>query len=467
MRAHLTLRVLAVLLTSMLCLLRASGQISASDGSALASGTLNLILADKNGFVIAADSRRSSLTGFLHCSDGTRKHYCDDSQKLFKTGKQSAMVIAGFATGGAKTPSPLDLVVASVLRKKFGPCGQKVFRVTTGPKPKGEVVCAPEAMAVPGGALFDLVPALTAVASLYQPGDLSPLQMRFVASSAGIDSKGRVSIEQQYFNGSWVYAGNNVPVPSYRVSRRSGDVIDRFTLVAEGITDIANQILGGSYGGSDPIIQRYYRKLHAGPFGRDSMTLAEMKELARVILRETRRKYPNFVGGPDQIGVFPVKALPSITGLVGLPKDKQLPPRFFLDACLIYDKDQRGANGPCVNGTLREDFTHPLDEVISQFFLACKFKDVSVAIDSNYFIRSEFDGVTFKYTGKKSPFALGNTYANCSVELPEGVIFDSPEISAHCRLTRTKNVSLDKNTVGAPVQYQRVGGSIRLMLPNR
>ncbi|MBZ5663050.1 MAG: hypothetical protein LAO30_00460 [Acidobacteriia bacterium] len=467
MRAHLKSRVLAALLTSAFCLPWANAQVSASGSAGLASGTLNLILANKNGFVIAADSRMSSDTPF-ECEKGLPKRlYCDNSQKLFKTGNRSAMVIAGFAAGRAEPPSPFDLVVASVLRKSFGPCGQRIFQVTTGPEPKGEVVCAPDAMALPVWAQIDLVPALTAVASLYDPEHLPSDKMFFVTSFASIDKQGKISIQQQYFNGHWVYASGNVPVPVYSVSRTPGDVVDRFYPVAEGINDIALQVLRGQYESPDPTIRSYYRRLLAGPSGRDSMTVSEMRELARVILRETRKAHRNFVGGPDQIGVFPVKGQPSISGLAGLSKDKQLTPRFFLNSCLVYDKDHRGSNGPCMNGTLHEDFMRPLDEVIAQFFLASRFKDVSVAIDNNYFVRSEFDGVTFKYTGKKPPFALGNTYNDCSVELPEGVDFNSPEISAHCRLIRMKNVSLDQSTLGRPVQYQKVGGSIRLTLPNR
>lgn len=460
MLAHLSSRVLAVLLASVLCSLRASSQVSAIDSAALASGTLNLILANKNGFVIAADSRMSSETPF-ECKKGLPKRlYCDNSQKLFRTGKRSAMVIAGFAAGRAEAPSPLDLVVASVLREIFGPCGQRVLQSGGGTM---KVICAPEAMAIPGGALFDLVPALTAVASLYEPEHLTPPKMFFVASSASVDSQGKVSIQQQYFNGSWVYSGSNVPIPIYHESRTPGDVVERFYPVAEGINDIADQILRGSYESSDPVIVKYYQKLHAGPSGRDSMTLAEMRELARVILRETRKVHRNLVGGPDQIGVFPVRGRPSITGVASLPKDRQLAPQFLLKTCLVYSKDHDGeANGPCAHRTFSEDFMRPLDEAITQFFLACRFKDVSVALDNNYFIRSEFEGVTFKYTGKKPPFSFRNTYTDCSVELPEGVVFDSPEISSHCRLIRMKNVSLDQNTVGKPLQIQRVGGAIAI-----
>jgi hypothetical protein len=49
------------------------------------SGTLNLILANKNGFVIAADSRRSSTTPFK--CHGVRQLYCDDSQSFLRLAK--------------------------------------------------------------------------------------------------------------------------------------------------------------------------------------------------------------------------------------------------------------------------------------------------------------------------------------------------------------------------------------------
>lgn len=52
------------------------------------SGTLNLVLANRNGFVVAADGRGTNKDGgVIDCSD--------DFQKLFRTGKRSAMAIAG------------------------------------------------------------------------------------------------------------------------------------------------------------------------------------------------------------------------------------------------------------------------------------------------------------------------------------------------------------------------------------
>src|SRR5438128_903144 len=67
------------------------------------AGTLNLLLANKNGFVIAADSRRTRSRDGAHW---------DDSQKLFRVGPRSALVMAGFASWAAPG-SPLDVQVAS------------------------------------------------------------------------------------------------------------------------------------------------------------------------------------------------------------------------------------------------------------------------------------------------------------------------------------------------------------------
>src|SRR5208282_4676766 len=99
-----SLRRLLVIGATAITLHLAVGQRPAGDKSLIASGTLNLILANQNGFVVAADSRMSA-PGPFRCTDGTQAKqgpetgffYCDDSQKLFRTGTRSAMVISGFA----------------------------------------------------------------------------------------------------------------------------------------------------------------------------------------------------------------------------------------------------------------------------------------------------------------------------------------------------------------------------------
>jgi hypothetical protein len=229
--------------------------------------------------------------------------------------------------------------------------------------------------------------------------------------------------------------------------------VDRFSLITSGLDGIAKDILKGTYKSSDPAIVTYYRKLHAGPFGRDSMGLLEMESLARAILRETK-KATNLVGGPDQIAVYPVKGKPRIFGLEGLPTAKEIPSHFILNTCSVYGKGPQTSNEPCSGTFAFEDFTHELEEPVTQFFLACIFQDVPIALDYNFFVNSEFNRTTFKYLGKKPPFARGNRYSDCTVELPETVEFDrDSEIFSHCRLVRKKTVDLNQDTLGVPFQH--------------
>jgi hypothetical protein len=274
-------------------------------GAAFASGTLNLVLANKNGFVIAADSRMSSETAFRCEPDGKLQVYCDNSQKLFRTGPTSAMVIAGFAVGHRN--SPLDLAVASVLRRRFGSAGLPGDRGT----PNAASEWAEQALGQ----------ALTGVASLYPPADA----LNLITIFAGFDKNGAPIVRQLVFTETWGPTGPlNVAAPEYRVTSAETKVT-KFLAVYSGITCVADAVLKGIYKSDDPVIQSYNQKLHAKLL--DGLSLREMRVLATVILRETRNFTP-LVGGEDQIGVFPVNGdaewhLPKV-----LPSQTQLSPSF-------------------------------------------------------------------------------------------------------------------------------------------
>lgn len=161
-------------------------QMSASEGGpVLASGTLNLVLANKKGIVIATDSRMSSDTPFP-CGN-LMQRYCDNSQKLFRTGDRSALAIAGFAVG--KRNSPVDLGLASVLRKRFG----------TGrlPGEQGEVALVAE------WAELALQQVLTGVAALYDPTTTRSDNLFLMATFVGFDKKAEPVIKQRKYVESW------------------------------------------------------------------------------------------------------------------------------------------------------------------------------------------------------------------------------------------------------------------------
>ena len=160
------------------------------------------------------------------------------------------------------------------------------------------------------------------------------------------------------------------------------------------------------------------------------------------------------VGGEDQIGVFPVNGsvqwfLPS------LPSDRDLPARFYL---------WRGVE--CVEGkpckydrvAFFEDWQHSLDETIAKFFLAGQFKGIAVALDNNYFIRNNFEGVTLKWLGGTLSYMLGNTFSNCVLELPEHAdVPRNSELTGHCNLVRKSEVAVEPAIVGAPIKWKTSG----------
>jgi hypothetical protein len=407
----------------------------------LAAGTLNLVLANKNGFVIAADSRMSSETPF-DCN-GKQQIYCDNSQKLFRTGRNSALVIAGFAVGRKNTP--LDLAVASMLRRRFGPDGLSRGRGTV--------------EAASGWAEHALEQALTGVAALYDPSATAPQNLFLIATFAGLDAHGVPMLRQVTFEEMWRASGPlNVVAPEYQTTSTQVTV-NKFVSVRAGITCVADAILSGIYRSEDPAIRAYYQELKGGLL--DNISLEEMRALAQAILRETRNFTP-LVGGQDQIGVFPVAgdvewSLPS-----SLPKLTQMSPGFMLWKGLLCTT----SHPPCTESgrggfTFFQDFQGLGDDTITKFFLASEFKDIPVALDNNYFVGSCFDGATLKWRGGTFFLRASNIsqcFKQCALELPEGKELPSDsELNGKCRLIRKPEVTIEPTTVGAPVRIQTQG----------
>jgi hypothetical protein len=441
MRTALRGIVTLTLLASMLVVQPVDGQDREPEvRPALASGTINLVLANKNGFVIAADSRMSSETAFYCEPDGKRQLYCDNSQKLFRTGPTSAMVIAGFAVGHKN--SPLDLAIASVLRRRFGSAGL--------PGDRGTPYAASD------WAEHALRQALIGVAALYNPAKIPAQNLSLTTIFAGFDKNGAPVLRRLLFTETWSLTGPlHVMAPEYQVISAEKK-ITKFFPVTAGITCVADAVLAGIYKSNDPVIQGYNQKLRNKLL--DDLSLQEMRALAQVILRETRNFTP-LVGGEDQIGEFSVNGdvrwnLPAV-----LPSQTQLSPSFMLWKGLFCTNSQPQCTADGRDGlTYFQDFQHSLDEPTTKFFLASRFKDIAVALDNNYFVSSHFEGVTLKWRGGTLPFMHANTFDQCAIELPEGK--DLPpdsELNGQCRLIRKPEVVVDPSTVGAPAKMQTSG----------
>jgi hypothetical protein len=415
----------------------------------LVSGTLNLILANRNGFVIAADSRQSSDKAFS--CEGKIQTFCDNSQKLFRTGPAAAMVIAGFAVGQSQTP--FDIAIASLLRKRFGTQGLSDGR--------GDPAIAS------GWAQGALDQSLMGFASLYDPASVSASDLELTVTFAGIDKDGTPTVRQLIFTPTWRPSGPlKVLIPEYHVVVGEQKVT-RFLADSEGIKCVADAILGGVYKSHDPIIQSYYLQLRTRV--RDNMSLVQMQNLAKAILRETKNFTP-LVGGEDQIGVFPVKGDVQWHLPPNLPLQTQLSPSFILVKGVLCTNAEPKCTGGDNGLIFFQDFQHPLDEPPTRFFLSSQFKNIDIAIDNNYFVKNSFEAVTFKWRGGRFPFMRGNSYTECTLELPERKSLpQDSELAGKCIVIKKPDVVVDPATVGAsakmhlpPCVKQLPGGGISI-----
>jgi len=384
------------------------------------SGTLNLVLANRKGFVIVTDSRRSSPNRF-DCN-GELSSHCDDSQKLFRTTANSAMAIAGFASGGAGTP--FDLEVAAILRRKFGPNGIRGDTVFGESGLSGQ-----EPIPLIGDwCLLVLEPALTGLFSLLPYEDVrwaasSLDQFEFIVTIAGISKDGFPHIDKILFlprvdDLPWL--GTLLP---HFLTLRSDVKANHFLWESAGLDDVARKILDGSTKGEeidseDQAIKNYLQKKGDGRL--DKMTLKEMKSLAISILRATERKYGPWVGGEDEIGVFTTKKC-SEWDLPKLPRSAKLPPLFALTAGLSFDSGStRWAPGFSLAGFQDPFMANDAGELVPQFFLANLFQNVTIRADGNYFVGNHFESVTFLYDGGSGGMAK-NQYDSCTVQTPANV----------------------------------------------
>jgi 20S proteasome alpha/beta subunit len=389
-----------------------------------ASGTLNILLANKNGFVIAADSRMSSERNFL-CGQAMQPH-CDNSQKLFRTTPNSALVIAGFAVDGQN--SPLNLAIASVLLKQFGPHGldnddQAQFALDR--------------------IKYKLSQALRNVSALHYPFDpqhFEPQQLKI--TFARIDGNSKPVLRQLIYTETLkLSAPLQVYVPDFDISD-SGEVpVPKFRPYATGLPYVAQAIFDGFWDSKDPEILNYYERKKRDQL--DSMPLTEMRRLAAAILRETER-FISKVGGKDQIGVFPAER----NGVeFTLPKNLQANAESIPSVLSSVGLDCSGTpcNGPI---SFSVDLTQPQGPY-KTFYLASHFRNMPIALEDNIFIGNIFEGVTFKMHGGGVPFMMLNTVTNCTLEVPQAIPMPTiPDLRA-CQIVRKEVVGYPLDTVGA------------------
>jgi hypothetical protein len=413
---------------------------SQTEQEPLTRGTLNVVLANQNGFVMAADSRRNSGD----CERGT-----NDSQKIFQMGPNAAMAIAGFASyrsGFGDAPDGME--VAEVLREHFDPrwsSGANQFFVDTWLD-------------------VQVLPDIQGLAAIYQaavyrtwpsrPSQrlLSLADFSFIATSAWIGPPGAVEgvpyISQVRFVPRVLKFGP-LGNPYYEYVKEVGEVsADHFVYMTAGIDMWAIGILNGVQQDSDPAIVKYIFALEHGT--RDELSLEDMEGVVRRILAITAAKTA-CVGGVSQIAVVSVRS----------------PARWLLQSA-NPDRRQRlqGSRlsiGLTYNGSLPNKEPAmvlpdrmPGNRIWTRVFVDNRFENSKVQLDGNSFIGNRFTKPTFLWNGGVFVFRPLQNWiqGNCIIEFGINAPRDRlPMQFANCR----KRIASKKLNI-----YDYVGFPIRI-----
>ena len=231
----------------------------------LAGGTLTVVLANKNGFVIATDSRSTFPDG----------RHADHSQKLFRLGPHSAMAIAGFADN---TREPFLTDIAGEIIK-----ATPDYRESN-PSQWIEQVLGPRlhllrlinwAEGGPPGRLDSYV----TVATLREDGIPQIVKLAFDRDQKDEHPK--------------VVTLTGVP----------------FECVAFGITEVVDSVLAGAYDGPNQILLEFAAAHNDHSDAR--LSIHQLSKIAAAFIDETGR-ISSKVGGSLQMGVFEVKKEPDL-----------------------------------------------------------------------------------------------------------------------------------------------------------
>lgn len=355
--------------------------------SGISTGTLTVAITGPQGCIIAADSR-----GTLDDGSST-----DDQQKLFRTGRHSAVAIAGL--GWVKYPfddlpwTRQGFDASAVIREEFGPSGRA--------DDMGGVVSVPIWLR---GTFDQELSRMSAI--LHVGGRLLPVN--FVATVCGWDGKvARVTLLE--FTPSDIQFGSRgqrVPLvavrnqPPFRFATEGGTHI---RWVTAGVHAWATAILQGRYRDSvSPAIARYNAALRNGTEG--NLTVNDLRELIEEIFKHTMAN-SRHVGGPLQLAIF------TSDGYVIPPKPPQATSTRPKEVALYR---RVLLVGGVVDGTRElkkpdrvfalESFNEPLPEPFREIHVGREFRNATIRLDGNYYVGCRFKHCTFEYLADEGLF---------------------------------------------------------------
>jgi len=348
----------------------------------VAHGTINIALANGNGFVILTDSMVTS---------GGRQ-LPDPAQKLFKLDDRTVCTIAGFLSGGAPAEE-ISTQTAAVIRQ--------FIRALQGEPSPPSIETELRYLS------FTLETRLTVLADVRQSlGANDKLNDYFLdLIIAGYDTDGfpkigKVSLRAQLINGKF-----DSSVQTFDIKLVKDDLEHQ----AAGMPDLAEQLLANpEQEPQDAILRGYANSWNQGR-GR-SITIKQMTDLAADLAARTANGYPE-VGGPNQIAILSGGRVVSVDQSQFPDPSTKVPP-----LSLLKNVGFHGQNA----------FGRPANETIC---VDCNFQNTQFSLDKSYVVATTFTNTVLTYDGGPIYFDKANQVYNCALVLgPNAKI---PSLSVH------------------------------------
>lgn len=351
------------------------------------TGTVNVLLANKNGLVAVTDSRLSS--GGVPAGVG---------QKLFVLDDHTICTIAGWfsllgpSMDGKSRPlyTAIPNLVSNFAGKPFlaGKSLDKKVELLSGLI--AYTLGALESLSQSAGSEIGNEPPELTVAS-FEDGAVRIAQVEFVRTQK---------------DGALIYQVQRKPIVT---------VGGHFVYVLAGIRPDSEAILSGRRTiSNDPILAYYQESLQSGHL--DSLSLEDMERVAKTTARYNARKYPRIIGEPLQIATIENGDARIVQQTIAPPPQGDIVPGMIL---LIHG-----------GGIAHARYTSAFD-VRGAALIADQvtISDSLQTLDRVFFMRSTFDHCTLRYNGS-SNFMLdpSNTIRDSTLELEGGVNANSPVV---------------------------------------
>jgi 20S proteasome alpha/beta subunit len=248
-------------------------------------GTLNVVLANRAGFVVVTDSMQTARSA-------TGEHQLPEpGKKLFQLDGRTVCTIAGFGSAPVPPAPEFNTSAAGILERYRGELARQH-------EPQSIVEKLTSL-----SFLFNFY--LSSVANIRDvvQGDTLPDRYEFQLLLAGYDRDGTPKIgvlslrtvlslgaDRQLIFSSVAEGFSEVTVGNELVYRLAGQ------------PDVALEILRNPHNFENDVAIRRYAESIASDGG-SSLTLEELKQLGEALVRHTEERYPS-VGGPRQIAVL-------------------------------------------------------------------------------------------------------------------------------------------------------------------